>query len=293
MLRSWKCTNPKCEMNIKGLIQINDQPAYAQVRCEKCGALMVGAETNTSVLFVGDYPDTLLTSGALPIIKTKKGFLSSLAGDKEAASVSDPDISSYPRLEEVRTNPLLLRPDMYSYLQTADIFLTQSEGKGRTVVIARCPSHHLSRPLSSNPPVGIHVEAHLIDKWYVFGVYTLVWDNSASPWFAEMTVCPYEIHGANERELGSPFVHGYFWRKLFYLLTQEKTEIVFLNENHQVVSQRTAIPRAGQPAQFSKQLDLLESCSGKPINKPDLLQTHTQYNQFVDIKGVQSRLPRL
>ncbi len=293
MLRNWKCTNPNCEMNLKGLIVMNSQPAYAQVKCEKCGAPMVNAEGNTEVIFVGNYPDTMLSSGALPVAKSKQGFFASLGGRKQTCTVADPDIASYPQMEGARANYQLLRPDMAAYLQTADLFLAQSLGQAQTMAVARCPSHHLARPLSSNPPVGIHVEAHLIDQWYVFGVYVLVWDNPNSPWFAETTVCPYDMIGANETEMAHPFTHGYFWRKLFYLLAQDKTELLFLNENHQIAAQRTAILLPGQAGQFDKLLTLLESLAGKQIHKPDLLKVHTHYNQAVDIKGVQSRLPRL
>ncbi len=293
MLRSWKCTNPNCEMNQKNLIVMNGQPAYAQVKCEKCGSLMVGVESNAKVVFVGDYPATVLSSGALPIAKNSKGFFGSLGGRKQNCSVADPDIAAYPQWEQARSNYQLLRPDMATYLQTADLFLTQGGGHAQTALVARCPSHHLARPLSSNPPVGLHVEVHQIGRWFIFGVYVLVWDNPNSPWFAETTVSPYDMLGANETEMAHPFTHGYFWRKLFYLLAQDKTELLFINENHQIAAQRTALLSPGQAAQFDKLLSLLESLAGKQIPKPDLLKAHTSYSQVVDIKGVQSRMPRL
>lgn len=293
MLRSWKCTNPNCEMNLKNLIVMNGQPAYAQVKCEKCGALMVNVEGNSKVIFVGDYPDTVLSSGALPVVKSKQGFFGALAGQRETRAIADPDIAQYPQWKQARADYQLLRPDMASYLQTADLFLTQSGGKAQTVLVARCPSHHLARPLSSNPPVGLHMEMHQIGLWTIFGIYALVWDNPNSPWFAETTVSPYDMLGANETEMAHPFTHGYFWRKLFYLLAQDKTELLFINENHQIAAQRTALLRPGQAAQFDKLLTLMESLAGKQIPKPELLKAHTSYSQAVDIKGVQSRMPRL
>ncbi len=293
MLRRWKCTNPNCEMNQKNLIVMNSEPAYARLTCEQCGAPMVGIESNAEFILAGDLPDTLLSSGSLPVTRARKGFFASLTGRAQTWAVTDPDLPRYPPLDRARADYTLLRPDMASYLQTADLFLTQGNGQAHTLAVARCPSHHLSRPLSANPPVGLHVEAHQIEGWYIFGVYVLVWDNPNAPWFAETTVCPYDMRGANEQEMALPFTHGYFWRKLFYLLSQDSTELLFLNEHHQIAARRTANLRPGQPAQFDKLLELLESLTGKQISKPDLLKVHTHYGQAVDIQGVQSRMPRV
>jgi hypothetical protein len=239
MLRRWKCTNPDCEMNLKGLIQMNGQPAYSQVKCETCGAPMINVAGDSKVIFVGDYPDTVLSSGALQIVRSQKSLFARMIGGKEEATVADMEIANYPQIENIRSNPLLLRSDLYAYLQTTDLFLSRREDNASTIAVVRCPSHHLSIPLSKSPPVGIHVEAHPIDGWFIFGVYILVWDNPQMPWYAEQTICPYDMIGANERELAHPLILGYSWRKLFYLLTQKNTELIFLDEKHQVVALRS------------------------------------------------------
>ena len=58
MLRRWKCTDPNCKMNREGLIRMTDQPAYAQVTCEMCGAPMTPIAGDDQIIFVGDYPST-------------------------------------------------------------------------------------------------------------------------------------------------------------------------------------------------------------------------------------------
>jgi hypothetical protein len=278
-------------MNLKGLIQINDQPAYAQVQCKTCGAPMVTVAGNTKFVFAGGYPDTVLPSGALPIVRSQKGLFARMLGDQDGATVADPDIGTYPQIENVRADPPLLRPDLYAYLQTTDLFLARQGGKAGTIAVARCPSHHLAIPLAKSPPVGIHVEAHPVEGWLVFGVYVLVWDNPQTPWFAELTVCPYDLIGANEKELAHPCVHGYAWRKLFYLLTQKNTDLIFLDEKHRVAALRSAALRSGQAAQFARLVPLLASCTGKQIAKPDYFKVHTQYGQAVKIEELQARFP--
>jgi hypothetical protein len=56
--------------------------------------------------------------------------------------------------------------------------------------------------------------------------------------------------------------------------------LLFLNENHQIVAQRTALLRPGQAAQFDKLLALMESLAGKQIPKPELLKVNTSYSKW-------------
>lgn len=293
MARRWKCTNPECEMNKQGLIRFIDQPAHARVTCEKCGSLMNTVSGDDQVVFVGDYPDTLLSAGALQSATPQKGFWTAISGQRVTSTITDPDILKYPRLEDICRDPQRLRPDLYSYLQTSDLFLVRKGDHPVTVVVARCASHHLKTPLTPSLPVGIHIEIHQVEKWELFAIYPLVWDNSREPWFAEHTECPYDLIGANEEELSNPIVHGYSWRKLFYLLSQIETELLFLDESNRLVCTRTANLRTGQARTFESYLRRLEVSSGKQISKPDLFKLHSLHNRTVDIREVQGRFPSI
>jgi hypothetical protein len=292
-MRRWKCTNPDCEMNKQGLIRFTDQPAHARVVCEKCGSLMNTVAGDDQIVFVGDYPPTLLSAGTLEVARPKVGICAAAFGRKATPTITDPDIAQYPSLEDARHDPQILRPDLYSYLQTSDLFLVRKGEHPATAVVARCPSHHLKTPLTPSLPVGIHIEIHQVEKWELFAIYPLVWDNPREPWFAEHTECPYDLVGANEEELSNPIVHGYSWRKLFYLLSQIETELLFLDESNRLVCMRTANFRTGQARAFEGLLRRLEGSSGKQISKPDLFKLHSLHNRAVDIREVQRRFPSM
>jgi hypothetical protein len=271
---------------------MSGQPAYAQVKCEKCGSPMNPIAGDDQFIFVGDYPSTQLSAGALPMTQVKNGFLAATFGRKVIPTISDPDVAHYPKIEDARRDPRILRADLYTYLQRSDLFLVRKGENPATAIVVRCPSHHLKTPLTASPPVGIHIECHKFQDREMFGVYPLVWDNPSQPWFAEHTECPYDLIGANDEELSNPIIHGYSWRKLFYLLIQTETELLFLDENHRLVSTRTAKLRPGQERTFETLLLTLRACSGRQISKPDEIQLHVLYNK-VDIREVQRHFPAM
>ena len=293
MLRAWKCPNSNCKMNQQGLIRMTDQPAYARVVCEECGAVMGPAEVDTQVVFVGDYPDTVRPTGSLPIQWPGRSLFSRLLGHRQPPTIADADVASYPEMAEVCRDPLVLWPDLYSYLQTCVLGLVRQGAVAATVVAARCPSHHLRLPLSKHPPVGLHVEANRVQGKVMFGIYPLVSDGSRVPWYTEVAEVPYDYVGANEQELAQPKPATYKWRQLFYLLTQKQTTIIFIDEGHRVASVRTAALRESQAGSFAAMLRTLESCRGERLAKPEMFGLLGLYNKTVKIEEVCRRFPSL
>lgn len=291
MMRKWQCTNPDCEDRRNGIVAINAQPAYAKLSCDKCGATMNPVGGLDDVLFVGGYSANELKAGALPVANTPKGLWARMFGGTKPFSIDDPDAGHYPTVDEVRTRPTVLRPDLFSYLQGADTFLVRSGGCPQTMVVARCPSHHLATPYSDSLSVGLHVEEHDVEGWSAFCVYALVWDNPREPWFAEHALFPYDMVGANEEELAVPKFAQYTWRQLFYLLSRGQAFLTLVSESNTIIGSRAVRFGSAQRKQLAGLMGKLRACSERKIQKPDYFKVHMAKNRVVDIKQVQARFP--
>ena len=291
MMRRWQCTNPNCDDRQKGIVAINAQPAYAKLTCDKCGAVMNPVSGPDDVLFVGGFSDKEVSAGALPVKETPTGLWTRMIGRTKSFSIDDPDIDAYPTVEEVRVAPTVLRSDLFTYLQGADTFLIRSGDRPLTMVVVRCPSHHLATPYSNSLPVGLHVEEHDVEGWSAFCVYVLVWDNPREPWFAEHALFPYDMVGANEEELALPTISQYSWRQLFYLLSAGEAALMLVDEHNTVLGTRIIHFRSTQTRQLTSLIGKLKTCSDRKIQKPDYFRVHTAKNRVVDIKAVQGRFP--
>lgn len=292
MMRKWQCTNPECEDQRNGILAINAQPAYAKLSCDKCGAVMNPIGGPDEVLFVGGYSDNEIRTGVLPVAEARTGLWTRLFGRSKSFSINDPDADEYPTAEEVRATPTVLRPDLFTYLQGADTFLVRSGGRPLTMVVARCPSHHLAIPYSDSRPVGLHIEEHDVEGWSAFCVYALVWDNPREPWFAEHALFPYDMVGANEEELAVPKFAQYTWRQVFYLLSQGQASLTLVDERNGVIGSRIVYFGATQTKQLASLMGKLKACSERKIHKPEYFRIHMAKNRVVDIKQVQARFPR-
>jgi hypothetical protein len=291
MQTTWECTNPNCETRKKGSFIISSQPSYARVLCEECGAAMQIASSgpHTKVFYVGQMPETVLSAGALPIHRAKQGFWGRLSRSPAQATIDDPDIASYPEVESACRNPLVLSSDLYGWLQSSYLFLVRSGSLASTLIVVRCPSHAVPAAIVASSPVGVHIEAHSIEGYQVFGIYPLVWHGHPDFWNCETRVDPYDMIGANEKELGDP-AQRYSWRKMFYLLTQENTKVLFIDERHQVVACKPAARYPGQSSDYGRLLEMLKSCPGKQIRKQEVTNLTFQYNREVDIDAVRARV---
>jgi len=292
MMRKWQCTNPGCEDRRNGIVAINAQPAYAKVLCDKCGAVMNPVAGPDDILFVGGYSDKETSAGALPVNEAATGLSSGLIGRTGAFSINDPDVQAYPTVAEFRANPTVLVPDLFTYIQGADTFIVRAGDRPLTMVVARCPSHHLATPYSDSLPVGLHVEAHDVEGWLAFCIYVLVWDNPREPWFVEHALFPYDMVGANEEDLALPTFSQYSWRQLFYLLSGGQAALMLVNERNTVIGSRIVDFGPTQRKQLASLIGQLNACSDRKIHKPDYFRVLAAKNRVVDIKEVQSRFPR-
>jgi hypothetical protein len=234
----------------------------------------------------------VLSVGALPIRATSSSFLRFFHGRARPPAVDDPDVSTYSVLENVARDPRLLRPDIFTYLQGADLATVQASGEPRTLIVARCPSHHLAVPYTNSLPAGIHVEAHDVEGWTAFCVYVLLCDNPRDPWFVEHAVFPYGLLGANDEELSQSVSCRVEWRSLFYLLSQGASAVLFLDEKNQNLGLRTVIAQGSQRKAFIALIDRLQKCSGRQIPKPEYFKVHGAKNRVISIDDVRRRFPR-
>ena len=246
MIGKWQCTNSACEDRQKGIVVMSGEPSYAKKTCDKCGHALNRIGGPDQVIFVGGHSDVVLSAGALPVRSSSSGFLRSFLGQPRPPAIDDPDVSEYPVLENVARDPRLLRPDIFTYLQGADLVTVQDDGKPRALIVARCPSHHLAVPYSSSLPAGIHVEAHEVEGWTAFCVYVLLCDNPRDPWFVEHAVFPYDLLGANDEELSLSVSCRVTWRSLFYLLSQGASAVLFLDEKNHNLGLRTVTAQGSQ-----------------------------------------------
>lgn len=291
MMRKWQCTNPDCEDPRNRIVAINAQPAYTKLICEQCGAAMNPVGGPDDVVFVGGYSDHELKAGALPVVDRPTSLWARMSGGTTSFSVDDPDTEQYPTADKVQTTPIVLRPDLFSYLQGADTFLVRSGSRPLTMVVARCPSHHLAIPYSDSMPVGLHVEEHNVEGWSAFCVYALVWDSPREPWFVEHALFPYDMVGASEEELAGPKFVGYTWRQVFYLLSSGEAFLTLVSENNAIIGSRTVTFGSAQRKQLASLMGKLKACSERKIHKPDYFKVHMAKNRIVDIKQVQTRFP--
>jgi hypothetical protein len=133
------------------------------------------------------------------------------------------------------------------------------------------------------------MEAHTIRGYEVFGVYPLIWHGHPDFWSSETRVTPYDMLGANEEEMADP-AWRFSWRKIFYLLTQDDTKVLFLDERHHVVACKSAVRPHIQASEYGRLLGVLESCSGKQIGKQDSTNVSVEYNRQVDIDAIRARV---
>ncbi|MGH8474734.1 MAG: hypothetical protein ACRER2_03025 [Methylococcales bacterium] len=291
MIGKWQCTNPACEDRQKGIVVMSGQPTYAKLVCDKCGHALNRIGGADQVIFVGGHSANVRSAGALPVHATSSGFLRSFFGEVRPPTMDDPDVSEYAVLENVARDPRLLHPDIFTYLQGADVATVQASGKPRTLIVTCCPSHHLAVPYSSSLPAGIHVEAHDVEDWIAFLVYVLLCDNPRDPWFVEHAVFPYDYLGANDEELSLSC--RVKWRSLFYLLSQGAAAVLlFLDEKNQNLGLRTVTVQEPQRKAFIALIDRLQKCSGRQIPKPEYFKVHAAKNRVISIDDVRRRFPR-
>ena len=292
MIGKWQCTNSACEDRQKGIVVMSGEPSYAKKTCDKCGHALNRIGGPDEAIFVGGHSDVVLSAGALPVRSTSSGFFRSFVGQPRSPALDDPDVSEYPVLENVARDPRLLRPDIFTYLQGADLATVQAASKPRALIVARCPSHHLAVPYSSCLPAGIHVEAHDVESWTAFCVCVLLCDNPRDPWFVEHALFPYDLLGANDEELSLSVSCRVKWRSLFYLLSQGAAAVLFLDENNHNLGLRTVTAKGSQRNAFIALIDRLQKCSGRQIPKPEYLKVLSAKNRVIPIDDVRRRFPR-
>ncbi len=291
----WRCTIPDCDTRKQGIIFFSSDPSYAYKTCDTCGAPLNRISGPDMIYLVGDsdkYSKNVLKAGILPIQFHPQTDIDDIKIHRSIASLDDPDVDLYPNLDEAVVDPTLFAQDIYDYLQTTDLFLAKSDGVAVTVIVARCPSHHLSVPISHVPYHSLHMEVHRIGDYDVFGIYPLLWDNCYKPWYTEHTIIPYDEVGVNDEEV-SQFIYGYRWRKLFYILTQEITPLVLIDENHKVVGVREIRKPKRHATKFRSLLERLGTISERQIAKQEDLNTGIEYNNAVPIDEIRSRFPKM
>ncbi len=189
-----------------------------------------------------------------------------------------PADSKYPKWEQVKSDPSHLTDRMLMELQKAMVFIVNEKGKEHAAVAVRADKSEFQTPVTDSTPIRLYVGFYSGRNGDIFSIYPLVLDNPREPAFKETWIKPYEDDEGVEQ---SDPLSAESRKRLQLLLNQTYTQMVFINNQDQIIFTRQVPFTPNQQKLFKLYSKRLAELQGKHLPKMQYFSLIQEYMNSV------------